>query len=231
MSTSVNPPSEGGMSAPPPVEQSSALTILQPVDTFKDRLAHDPEVGTKISSGAERAGPSEKQKQQAMSKCYETWGESNVNYHFEHLLDAGGTTWSKIRRLAIKEANVQVAVKRIRDAVYWRLTHPRPGRSSELYPMGADFEKTKDAELPAIGQAAISAAGYAVNDKGWLMHAERRLSARVIDEDEDRPLGSAPSDLEDEYTDDIVDNRKSGLQLDTYSPLQVRVPALLFRVC
>jgi hypothetical protein len=32
MSTLVNPPSEGGMSAPPLVEQSSALTILQTIE-------------------------------------------------------------------------------------------------------------------------------------------------------------------------------------------------------
>ena len=153
--------------------------------TFKDRVAHDPEVLAKISSGAKRASTSEKKKQQALSKCYEKWGESNVNHHFEHLLGAGEKTWSKIRRLAMKEANVQMAVKRIRDAIYWRLTHGRPGRSSELYPMAADFEKIKDADLPVIDQAAISAAGYAVNDKGWLMHAERRLSAHVIGEDED----------------------------------------------
>src|SRR5277367_4726204 len=183
-------------------------------DTFKDRVAHDPEVWAKISSGAERAKTSEKKKQLALSKCYEKWGESNVKYHFEHLLDAGENTWSKIRRLAMKEANIQVAVKRIRDAVYWRLTHGRPGRSSELYPMAADLEKTKDADLPAIDQAAISAAGYAVDDKGWLVPAERRLSARVIGEDEDSSLSSAPSDLEDEHADGLMDNRKLGLRLD-----------------
>jgi hypothetical protein len=270
MSSSVNPPSEGGMSAPPLVEQSSALTILQTVehrhfsslaeasaylkslsskerfevvsqqanklvevqekvdkymeyledfveadDTFKDRVTHDPEVWKKISSGAERARTSEKKKQQALSKCYEKWGESNVKHHFEHLLDAGDNTWSKIRRLAMRESNVQVAVKRIRDAVYWRMTHGRPGRSSELYPVAADLEKTKDAELPAIDQAAISAAGYAVDDKGWLVPAERRLSVRVIEGDEDSPLSSVPSDLEgDEDVDDVVGNRKPGLRLD-----------------
>src|SRR3954464_2854877 len=105
-------------------------------DTFKDRLAHDSEVWTKISSGAERARTSERKRQQALSNCYEKWEESNVKHHFEHLLDAGENTWSKIRRLAMKEANVQMAVKRIRDAVYWRVTNSRPGRSGDLLPHG-----------------------------------------------------------------------------------------------
>lgn len=108
-----------------------------------------------------------------------------------------------------------MAVKRIRDAVFWRMTHGRPGRSSELYPMAADLEKTKDAELPTADQAAISAAGYAVDDKGWLVPAERRLSVRVIEEGEDSSLSSAPSDLEgDEDVDDATGNRKPGLRLD-----------------
>jgi hypothetical protein len=98
-------------------------------DIFKGRMAHDPEVWTKISSGAGRARASEK-KQQALNKCYERWGENNVKHYFEHLLDGGEITWSKIRRLAMKEADLHVALKRIRDAVYWRLTHGRPGRSS-----------------------------------------------------------------------------------------------------
>src|SRR2546423_8594454 len=84
-------------------------------DTFKDRVAHDLEVWAKIPSGAERARTSEKKKQQALIKCCEKWGESNVKHHFQHLLDAGETTWSKIRRLAMKEANHPVG----------RAAHPR----------------------------------------------------------------------------------------------------------
>jgi hypothetical protein len=44
--------------------------------------------------------------------------------------------------------------------------------------------------------------------------AERRLSARVIREDEDNFLSSTPFDLEDEDIDDIVNNRKPDLRLD-----------------
>jgi hypothetical protein len=185
--------------------------------TFKDRMAHDPEVWTEISSGANRARASEKKKQQALRKCFKRWGENNVKYHFGHLLDAGGTTWSKIRRLATKEADVAVAVKRVRDAVYWRLTHGRPGRSSELYPVGADFEKTKDDELPAVDQATISAAGYGVDDRGWMVHAEKRLPVRVLgEENEDSSLSSLPSGYEGEVGenfDDDVPNRRPDLRL------------------
>src|SRR4051812_12415914 len=119
-----------------------------------------------------------------MAKCFEKWGENNVKHHVEHLLDAGENTWSKIRRLAMKEADIQVAVKRVRDAVYWRLTHTPPARSSELYPAAGDFEKTNDEKLPAVDHAAISAAGYTVDGKGWLVPAEKRLSIRMVDEDD-----------------------------------------------
>lgn len=115
------------------------MEYLEEEDTFKDCMARDPEVWAKISKGADRARTSEKKKQQALNMCFKKWGESNVKYHFAHLLDAGDNTWSKIRRLAMREADVAVAVRLVRDAVYWRLTHARPGRSSELYPVAADF--------------------------------------------------------------------------------------------
>jgi len=67
-------------------------------------------------------------------------------------------------------------------------------------------------ELPAIDQAAISAAGYA-DDEGWLVPAGRRLSAHVIGEDEDSSLTSAPSNFEDQDADGAVDNYKP-LRLD-----------------
>lgn len=56
---------------------------------------------------------------------------SKLYHHLAQL--STDTTWSKIRRLAMKEADVAVAVRRVRDAVYWRLTHGRPGRLRELY--------------------------------------------------------------------------------------------------
>src|SRR2546423_6015314 len=97
----------------------------------------------------------------------------------------------------MKEPDIQIAVGRIRDAVYWRLTHCRPGRSSELYPVGADFEKTKDEDLPAVDGAAIAAAGYAVDSKGWLVPADKRRSIQAVDEDDSsRPLSLPPADLE-----------------------------------
>jgi hypothetical protein len=147
------------------------------------------------------------------------WGEENVNYHFGHLLEAGDNTWSKVRRLAMKELDIQVAVGRIRDAVYWRLTHSRPGRSSELYPVAADLEKTQDEELPATDSATIAAAGYAVDDKGWLVSAERMLPIQAVDEEDDSPLSSPPADLEEGGGGDDkgrrgdLANRKSDVRL------------------
>jgi hypothetical protein len=62
------------------------------------------------------------------------------------------------------------------------MTHPHPGRSSKLYPATADFEKTRDEKLSAVDHAAISAAGYAVDGKGWLVPAKKRLPVEAIDE-------------------------------------------------
>src|ERR1700733_7467251 len=190
--------------------------FMEEDDTFKDRMAQDPEVWAEISTGANRARTSKKKKEESLSKCFEIWGENNVRYHFAHLLNAGGTTWSKIRRLAMKEADVAVAVRRVRDAVYWRLTHGRPGRSSELYPVAADFEKTKDGELPAVNRAAISAAGYSIDGRGWIAPAEKRLLVRVVgEEDEDSPLSSLPEDDEDDVSEHFFDepNRRLDLRL------------------
>lgn len=107
----------------------------------------------------------------------------------------------------MKEANVAVAVNRVRDAVYWRLTHGRPGRSSELYPVAADFDRIKDNELPAVDQATISAAGYGVDDRGWLVPAKKRLSVRVVgEEDEDSSLSSLPPDYESEVGENLDDD-------------------------
>jgi hypothetical protein len=81
-------------------------------DTFNNRMERDPEVWQKVSEGASRARTSLKKKQQALNKCIERWGENSVKHHFEHLLDAGENTWSKIRRLAMQEPDIQVAVAR-----------------------------------------------------------------------------------------------------------------------
>jgi hypothetical protein len=83
--------------------------------------------------------------------------------------------------------------------------------------VAADFERTKDDDLVAVDQAAISAAGYGIDSKGWLVPAEKRLSIRVDDEDEDSSLSSLPSDCEGEAGEDVNDgkpNRTSDVRLD-----------------
>ena len=205
-------------------------------DAFKDRLERDPEIWTKIASGANRARTSAKKKQQALDRCYSKWGKENVHYYFEHLLNAGENTWSKTRRLAMREADIHAAVERIRDAIFWRVTHVRPGRSAALYPLAADFEKTKDDNLPVADRAAISAAGYVVDRKGWLAQAgagpsvreaggkgdtsPSSLSPNVKTEKDllssSSSLSSPPSDIEkeeDEWTDEAKPDGESGLRL------------------
>ena len=59
-----------------------------------------------------------------------------------------------------------MTVKRVHDAVYWRVIYKRSSRSLKLYLMAADFEKTKDPELLAVDQAVISAVEYIIDDKG-----------------------------------------------------------------
>jgi len=71
--------------------------------------------------------------------------------------------------------------------------------------VAADFEKTKDDGLVAVDQAAISAAGYAMDSKGWLIPAEKRLSIPMDDEDEDSSLTSLPSDCDGEAGEDVND--------------------------
>ena len=107
-------------------------SFVQGDDAFKDRLSRDPEVWTKIANGANRARTAAKKKQQAIDRCCARWGSENVYHHFDHLLDAGDNTWSKVRRVAMREADIHAAVRRIRDAVFWRVTHSRPGRSADL---------------------------------------------------------------------------------------------------
>jgi len=210
--------------------------LVQGDDAFKDRLRRDPEVWKKIAKGADRARTSAKKKQQALDRCYSKWGKENVHYYFEHLLDAGENTWSKTRRLAMREADIHAAVRRIRDAIFWRVTHARPGRSAVLYPLAVDFEKTKDDDLPVADKAAITAAGYAVDGKGWLAKAGAGRSIREaggkgltspsslspdIKTEKDLLSSSSsltplPSDAEeegDEWADEAEPNRKPGLRL------------------
>src|SRR5947209_20317041 len=104
-------------------------------------MERNPEVWQKISEGATRARTSATKKKQAIDRCFEIGGERSVRHHFSHFLDAAEHTWSKVRRLAMKEADIQVAVARIRDTVYLRLPHPRPGRSSPFYPVAAALAK------------------------------------------------------------------------------------------
>jgi hypothetical protein len=44
-------------------------SFVQGDDAFKDRLARDPEVWTKVANGANRARTSAKKKQQAVDRC------------------------------------------------------------------------------------------------------------------------------------------------------------------
>jgi len=98
-------------------------------EAFKDRMDIDPELWTKIEQAAERSRRQRDKKQEALKKCYELWGEDNVKRHFRHLLDKGDYTWAKVRRLAMKH-DLKTAVGRIREAIYWRVTNPRPGCES-----------------------------------------------------------------------------------------------------
>jgi hypothetical protein len=80
----------------------------------------------------------------------------------------------------MRKPDIHAAVRRIRDAIFWRVTHGRPGRSADLYPLAADFEKIKDDDLPVADQAAISAAGYVVDRKSWLALAGAGRSIREM---------------------------------------------------
>jgi hypothetical protein len=201
-------------------------------EAFVNRMARDPEIWREISRGAGRARTSEKKKRQAWSRCCSRWGEEAVQRHFGHLLDAGEHTWSKARRLAMREGDVSRAVGRIRDAMFWRLAHCRPGRSADLYPVAVDFDKAKDDDLPAVDAAAIAAAGYTVDENGWLTLAaasQRRSIREVGDPGGDltssaklsrssrssSPLSSAPSDLDgDGHLGDLKDlNHRPGARL------------------
>lgn len=92
----------------------------------------------------------------------------------------------------MREADIHAAVRRIRDAVFWRVAHKSPGRSTDLYPVAVDFEKTKDSGLPVADHAAISAAGYVVDRKGWLA---RGRSVREVGREEGSLLSSPPPNL------------------------------------
>ena len=100
----------------------------------------------------------------------------------------------------MRDADIHAAVRRIRDAIFWRVTHGRLGRSADLYPLAADFEKIKDNDLPAADQVAISAAGYVVDGKGWLALADagRSIRERWPGERESRSPMSLPSGVETE---------------------------------
>jgi len=141
-------------------------SFVQGDDAFKDRLSRDPEVWTKIANGANRARTAAKKKQQAIDRCCARWGSESVYHHFDHLLDAGDNTWSKVRRVAMREADIHAAVRRIRDAVFWRVTHSRPGRSADLYPLAVDFEKIKDDGLPAARLGGFAPALLGLPDPG-----------------------------------------------------------------
>ena len=84
--------------------------------------------------------------------------------------------------------------------------------------MAANLNKTKDNELAAVDIAAITIARYAVNDREWFMLVKKRLSARVIEEDnKDSSLSSISSSLKGESNANLskgIDNRKPGSRLD-----------------
>src|SRR4051794_14123463 len=99
------------------------LEMILLVD-INNHMEGDPDLWQKVSEDASRARSSLKKKQQAITSST--------------LLDAGENTWSKIRRLAIQEPDIQMAVKHVRDTSYWRMTNGRPDRSSKLYPVTGD---------------------------------------------------------------------------------------------
>jgi hypothetical protein len=61
------------------------------------------------------------------------------------------------------------------------MTNGHTGRSSKLYPVTGDLEKTRDKKLPAVDPSAISAAGYAVDSKQGSQQAKtRQAQARLV---------------------------------------------------
>ena len=58
--------------------------------------------------------------------------------------------------------------------------------------------------------AAITAAGYAVDGKGWLVPADKKWSIQAVDEDDSSPLSSPPADLEWGRGGDGRDGRDGG---------------------
>ena len=136
----------------------------------------DPETWKKIEEGANRAKAIVSKKEEAMKRSFAKWGEAEVKRHFGHLLDKGDTTWSKVRRLAMK-TDLPVAIVQLRNAVLWRVTNPAPGRNSTtLLPVAADFDRVEKTDQTTSNAQGIGAAGYAISDIGWLIPAERVLS-------------------------------------------------------
>jgi hypothetical protein len=159
-------------------------TFVEMDDAFKDRMAQDPEVWGKVEEGANRANNRMKKKDEAKKKVIEKWGEAEVNRHFSHLMDAGDTTWSKVRRMAIK-TDLSTAVVQLRNAALYRVTNPKRGRdSTTLEPVAADFNLVHEGQQPAVSASDITTAGYAVSEVGWLIPAERVLRIDDVDTDE-----------------------------------------------
>jgi hypothetical protein len=189
-------------------------TFVEKDDAFKDRKAQDPEVWAKVEEGAQRAKTRMNKKDEAKKKVIEKWGEAEVNRHFGHLMEAGDTTWSKVRRMAMK-TDLDTAVVQLRSAAFHRVTNPKRGRdSTTLEPVAADFNMVHEGQQPAASASDITAAGYAVSEVGWLIPVERVLQIEDVDTDDAAVESEDPMEEEERGGQRGAEaNRNPGLRL------------------
>jgi hypothetical protein len=115
-----------------------------------------------------------------MRRVIERWGHEAVDKHFGVLQGMGNATWSKVRWLAMRH-EVEVAVVMVRTAIFWRVTHPFPGRNtSTLTPTGADFDYIRGQEqqgntMGITTTRDLLATEFDVGDHGWLVLASKNL--------------------------------------------------------
>lgn len=199
-------------------------------EAFEERMTVDPETWDKVREGAERCRKRRQKKDECVQKVFEKWGEENVRQHFGHMMDMGDSTWSKVRRIAMRDP-FDVTVIRLRGAILWRIQNPAPGRDSKtLTPVGADFDSVFKHPERISGAVNVVSAGYSIGESGWLVPAERVLQIREESHEGDQesqvqkeqpspesPLSSIPEELEEMDLDlddrGATDNRNSGLRL------------------
>ncbi|KIX06422.1 uncharacterized protein Z518_04398 [Rhinocladiella mackenziei CBS 650.93] len=173
------------------------LTFAREDEAISQRMIRDPGMWQKISDGAERRRKTKDKKQEAMTAVFERWGRENVERYFAHIMNNGGTTWAKIRRLALK-TTLEIAMVELRKACLWRLTNPGPGRDNKtLEPVAADFELLHSQPEKIADVSTPISCGYAVGDSGWLVPAERVLNIADADdlaEEDDSSLSEIVSD-------------------------------------